>query len=126
MELESNDLARLRSQASRGELILFTGAGFSLGAKDYYGRPIPSSYELKRELWELCYPGDQYDNSSYIGDLYWMTGGVGLPMTSEVRETAYRRLAADGVLVDGTVTDRTLRISIPSSEISSISWFTCV
>ena len=37
---------------------------------------------------------------------YWMTGGVGLPMTEEARETAYRRLAAEGVLVDGTVTDR--------------------
>ena len=37
---------------------------------------------------------------------YWMTGGVGLPMTIETRETAYRRLAAEGVLVDGTVTDR--------------------
>jgi hypothetical protein len=37
---------------------------------------------------------------------YWMTGGVGLPMTPEARETAYRRLAAEGVLVDGTITDR--------------------
>ena len=37
---------------------------------------------------------------------YWMTGGVGLPMTTEARETAYRRLAAEGLLVDGTVTDR--------------------
>jgi SEC-C motif len=37
---------------------------------------------------------------------YWMTGGVGLPMTTEARETAYRRLAAEGLLVDGIVTDR--------------------
>jgi len=70
MELEPNDLARLRSQASRGELILFTGAGFSLGAKDHAGRPIPSSKDLKRELWQLCYPGEDYDDSSSIGDLY--------------------------------------------------------
>ncbi len=70
MELEANDFARLRSQASRGELILFTGAGFSLGAKDHSGRPIPSSYDLKRELWQLCYPGEPYDDSSSIGDLY--------------------------------------------------------
>jgi hypothetical protein len=70
MELEAHDFARLRSQASRGELILFTGAGFSLGAKDHSGRPIPSVGELKRELWQLCYPGDPYDESSSIGDLY--------------------------------------------------------
>jgi hypothetical protein len=70
MELESHDLARLRSQASRGELILFTGAGFSFGAKDHYGRPVPSVNDLKQELWQLCYPGETYDGSSTIGDLY--------------------------------------------------------
>src|SRR5262249_47513976 len=70
MELEPNDFARLRSQSSRGELILFTGAGFSVGAKDHQGRSIPSSYELKRELWEFCYPGQPYDDSSSLGDLY--------------------------------------------------------
>jgi hypothetical protein len=48
MELEANDLARLWSQVSRGELILFTGAGFSIGAKDHSGRLIPSVSELKK------------------------------------------------------------------------------
>jgi hypothetical protein len=70
MELEANDLARLRSQVSRGELILFTGAGFSIGAKDHSGRPIPSVSELKKELWQLLYPGELYDAYSSIGDLY--------------------------------------------------------
>jgi len=70
MELEANDLARLRSQASRGELILFTGAGFSTGAKDRSGRSIPSSGELKRELWVLCYPDQAFDESSSLGDLF--------------------------------------------------------
>ena len=70
MELEANDFARLRSQASRGELILFTGAGFSVGANDHSGRPIASSHELKRELWQLCYAGETYDDSSSLGDLY--------------------------------------------------------
>src|ERR1022692_5089285 len=70
MELEAHDLARLRSQASRGELILFTGAGFSFGAEDHSGHPVPSVNELKQELWQLCYPGETYDASSSIGDLY--------------------------------------------------------
>jgi hypothetical protein len=70
MQMEATDLARLRSQASRGELVLFTGAGFSLGGKDRAGRSIPSSPELKREIWELCYPGEEYDDSSSLGDLY--------------------------------------------------------
>ncbi len=50
MELEPNDLARLRSQTSKGDLILFTGTGFSAGAMDHNGIPIPSVIEMKREL----------------------------------------------------------------------------
>ncbi len=70
MELDANDLARLRSQTERGQLILFTGAGFSTGAKDRSGRPIPSSGELKRELWALCYEDHEFDESSSLGDLF--------------------------------------------------------
>lgn len=47
MHIDDSDLARLRSQATRGELILFTGAGFSVGAKNHSGQPVPSSSELK-------------------------------------------------------------------------------
>jgi hypothetical protein len=70
MELEANDFARLQSQTSHGELLLFTGAGFSSGAKDYSGRSIPSTFDLKREIWDLCYPGQPFDESSSLGDLY--------------------------------------------------------
>ncbi|MGA2186347.1 MAG: hypothetical protein ABSH47_25305 [Bryobacteraceae bacterium] len=68
--LDSNDLARLRSQTARGELILFTGAGFSAGARDHSGVAIPSSGDLRRELWQLCYPSEDFDDSSSLGDLY--------------------------------------------------------
>ena len=37
---------------------------------------------------------------------YWMTGGAGLPLESEVRQTLFRCLEAEGVLVDGKITDR--------------------
>jgi hypothetical protein len=37
---------------------------------------------------------------------YWMTGGAGLPLEPEVRQNLYRRLEAEGVLVDGKITDR--------------------
>jgi hypothetical protein len=70
MQMEPTDLARLRSQASRGELILFTGAGFSLGAKDRKGENLPSSAQLKLEIWQLCYPGEAFDDSCSLGDLY--------------------------------------------------------
>ncbi len=41
MQINEVDLARLKSQISRGEVILFTGAGFSAGAKDRWGRGLP-------------------------------------------------------------------------------------
>jgi hypothetical protein len=37
---------------------------------------------------------------------YWMTGGAGLPLLPQVRQNLYRRLEAEGVLVDGKITDR--------------------
>jgi len=70
MQIEPSDLARLRSQASRAELILFTGAGFSLGARDRARRPLLSSPELKRELWNLSYPDDEFDPNCSLGDVY--------------------------------------------------------
>lgn len=70
MQMESNDLARLRSQMSRAELVLFTGAGFSLGAKSRSGSLVPSASDLKEEIWKLCYPSDPFDPSASLGDLY--------------------------------------------------------
>jgi len=71
--IEANTLTRLKSQFSRGEVVLFTGAGFSLDAKDRKGRPIPSTEDLKRTLWEICFPSEDYDASSSLGDLYELT-----------------------------------------------------
>jgi NAD-dependent SIR2 family protein deacetylase len=70
MLINESDMARLKSQISRGEVILFTGAGFSAGSKDRYGRPLPGSGELKRELWQMCYRDEPFDESSSLGDLY--------------------------------------------------------
>jgi SIR2-like domain/Protein of unknown function (DUF815) len=70
VQISDADLARLKSQLSRGEIILFTGAGFSVGTADHSGRPTPSSGDLKRELWAICYPGEEFDGNSSLGDLY--------------------------------------------------------
>lgn len=68
--LDQQQLARVRSQMSRGEIILFTGAGFSCSARDRAGRSLPTAGELKDELHELCYPGDPIDKAATLGDLY--------------------------------------------------------
>lgn len=56
---------------SRGEVVLFLGAGFSVSAFDPSGQPIPDSKQLTRELWEIAFPGDPFDESTGLGDAYY-------------------------------------------------------
>jgi len=61
---------RLKDQMARGEVILFTGAGFSYGATDRHGSPIPQVVQLKKEIWELLWPGDEGIEESSLADSY--------------------------------------------------------
>ena len=49
--------------------MLFTGAGFSLKAKNFSGDTIPTYNELRTKLWNLCFPHNECDDSS-LQDLY--------------------------------------------------------
>lgn len=70
MVIEEHTLARLKSQLSRAEVVLFTGAGFSVEATDRKGHPIPGSDALKRELWAICFPSEEFEIGASLGDLY--------------------------------------------------------
>ncbi len=61
---------RLTSQIGRGEVVLFTGAGFSLAATARSGEPIASVERLRRELWPLAFPGSEPDDESTLGEVY--------------------------------------------------------
>lgn len=63
-------LQRLSSQLSRGEAILFTGAGFSMGASNRRGERMPGVATLKALLWEIAFPGADYDEASSLGDIF--------------------------------------------------------
>lgn len=52
-----------------GEAMLFTGAGFSSGARDLDGNRLPDSAQMIRELWSLVFETDGPDDSS-LPDLY--------------------------------------------------------
>ncbi len=60
----------LESQLSRGEVVLFTGAGFSMGAAAVDGQPIPSANQLCEILWPVAFPGDTFDAFSTLGDVF--------------------------------------------------------
>lgn len=61
--------AYLKSELARGRASLFMGAGFSSGANDANGKPIPLGDELASELFAICFPGEQKDDSG-LQDLF--------------------------------------------------------
>lgn len=69
-ELHKTWIPHLYGQFERGRPILFTGAGFSLAAKNTNGESIPSYGQLKESIWNLCFPGDLFDPGSNLQDLY--------------------------------------------------------
>ena len=85
-------VSRLKAQVSRAELVLFTGAGFSANAYDRSGTPLPSAWQLKKELWALCYPEAPFDESAPLADLYDAARRRKSPALTELLE---RRLLVD-------------------------------
>ena len=68
--MDEHSISRLRSQLSRAEVVLFTGARFSRDARDRKGNPLPLPADLKSALWKLCFPSDPQDEHSTLGELY--------------------------------------------------------
>ena len=68
--METRLKERLAAQMSRGDLILFTGAGFSLSAASRSGQRIPSVENLRELLWPIAFPGIQIDNESSLGEVF--------------------------------------------------------
>jgi hypothetical protein len=62
--IDHNDLAYLRRHTEQGNLVLMTGAGFSLGARDTSGNKLPDGATFAGELWQICYPEEPRDSSS--------------------------------------------------------------
>jgi len=69
-DLKKNWIPHLQTQFKRGRPILFTGAGFSAGALNTTGEPIPGVASLRKQLWGLAFPGEEHDESASLQDLY--------------------------------------------------------
>lgn len=70
MAVDPNVIQRLGNQLSRGQAILVTGAGFSRGAKNRRGEGLPGVDDLKRMLWEIGFPGEEFEEQSTLGDIF--------------------------------------------------------
>ena len=62
--MDEQPFQRLTSQISQGRAILFTGAGFSIGAPTRAGGTVPSVRTLTEELSAIAFPGEDFDGSS--------------------------------------------------------------
>jgi hypothetical protein len=63
------ELSELLGTIHSGRAILFTGAGFAVGARDRHGRSLPSSEQMAKELWQLAFGDEPCDRSS-LADLF--------------------------------------------------------
>ena len=92
MSIEQAILHRVESQMSRADIVLFTGAGFSLGASDSNGGQLPGSITLAQELWELCFSGEPFEEGSQLDELFHSA--------MQMHRTALRALLRSRLSVD--------------------------
>jgi SIR2-like domain len=69
-EIDNIYVPHLRAQFERGRPILFTGAGFSMSAKNVSGATLPSAPAFKKILWPICFPNSEFDPDVSLQDLY--------------------------------------------------------
>jgi len=82
-------------------MVLLTGAGFSLDAPCRDGGHIPGVRELCELLWKVAFPGEQFDASSDVGDLYACALQRG--------ESATRKLLESRLRVQGEIPESYIR-----------------
>lgn len=70
MTIPSSTLAYLQRHFRQARPILFTGAGFSTGARNRSGEPIPGYSQLLQRLWEICFPDTPLEAGTTLQDLY--------------------------------------------------------
>ena len=70
IDIESFAIPHLNSQFSSASPILFTGAGFSLGAKSQAGKNIPTATKLTKLLWNIAYPDHEFESESELQDVF--------------------------------------------------------
>lgn len=68
--MDKNHIAHLKEQFESCKPILFTGAGFSCSAFNTQGGLVPTVDILRRKLWDICFPSDDFEEEASLQDLY--------------------------------------------------------
>lgn len=67
----------------QGRIVLFTGAGFSVGAKTRSGLEVPGAGDLARALWNIAFPDEAFDDPA-LGDVYEAALQNGRDLTADL------------------------------------------
>jgi len=70
IDLDSGTKRYLTDRLTNGRAILFTGAGFPTESKNLRGTNLPTSRQLSELLWDVSFPGDSFDSTSALGDIF--------------------------------------------------------
>jgi len=101
----------LAHQLEKARAILFTGAGFSLDARNVRGESMPTATRLRDELWLLCFPATPVDPDATLQTTFEAA------ILRNPRQTT--ELLASLLSVDGT--------SLPDwyARYFNLPWFKC-
>ena len=90
--LPAHVIPYLKNRLERGDMVLFTGAGFSLGALNVLGDHVPSVDELRAALNQLVYPGTSLDEDDGLQDLFGLARRQGW---NRLRDLMSQQFAVD-------------------------------
>lgn len=96
LPLEPRVVAYLKERVRRADAILFTGAGFSIGARNQARTAMPLASDLKRALWALSFRDKEFDETAKLQDLFEV-GRVRNPKGLRELLRAQLRVDADSV-----------------------------
>jgi hypothetical protein len=68
--MDANARHFLNRALQRGDMVLFTGAGFSHEARSRTGDQLPLGRQLAKALWPLAFPNNEFDQTSSLGEIY--------------------------------------------------------
>lgn len=80
--IEKQHLDHLSNQIEQANLILFTGAGFSLSLKNKDGKNLPTGAQLAASLWGAVRPDIEFDGSS-LEDVFGATYNYNKRLTGQ-------------------------------------------
>lgn len=70
LDLQTQYIPHIRNHLQSGSIVLFTGAGFSLDGINIEGINIPGVEKLNKQIWEICYPEEEFDKSVELQDIF--------------------------------------------------------